>query len=324
MPDRPQPSLPTYLRTFGLRDNPFRPYSKLEGVSKAAGSNLDTKPLRLHEEERLEAMFVPRAGPFEQHLSDFRQQLELAGYLPGEDVEPVTSFAFLVIGKQGTGKSTLVNAMLQWVLKCRVTPPWVRVLHPPEAIIDDPPALAEYIAQKLAQESRPESYCCIVIEDLKRIDAARALKLWSEVTRDRTLMLFLVTNEEPLLDDVNDNERVSLTPYPTQPLTPDQAVELVRSRIAFFRDSAFESHFAAHPLFPFDEEDVRAAVERKTDKGEVVTLRTLNVSLRRVLEHRLRDVGPELTDGFDIRHVRGEDIAAHVLSVADTYAEMVA
>jgi hypothetical protein len=314
----------TYLRTFGLRDNPFRPYSRLQGVSRAAGSNLDTKPLRLHEEAGLENMFVPRAGPFEQHLEDFRQRLELAGYRPGEDVEPVTSFAFLVIGKQGTGKSTLVNAMLQWLLQCRVTPPWVRFLHPPEAIIDDPPALAQYMREKLEQQSRPDGYCCIVIEDLKRIDADRALQLWSEVTRDRTLMLFLVSDEERLQDEVNDNERVSLTPYSTEPLTPDQAVELVRSRIALFRDSAYEEHLAAHPFFPFDEQDVRSAVERRSDRGEVVTLRTLNVSLRKVLEHRLLEMRPRLAPEFDILQVGAEDLAGHLLSVADTYAEMVA
>jgi hypothetical protein len=137
-------------------------------------------------------------------------------------------------------------------------------------------------------------------------------------------MLFLVSDEERLQDEVNDNERVSLTPYSTEPLTPDQAVELVRSRIAFFRDSAYEEHLAAHPLFPFDEQDVRAAVERRTDQGEVVTLRTLNVSLRKVLEHRLLAMRPQLRQDFDIREVGVQDLAAHVLSVGDTYAEMVA
>jgi hypothetical protein len=312
-----------YLRAFGLRDNPFRPYSKLKGVSKTGGSNLDTKPLRLHEEEPLADLFVPRAGPFEQHLSDFRQQLELVGY-GADEVEPTTSFAFLVTGKQGTGKSTLVNAMLQWLLKCHVSPPWVRFLHPPESIVDDPPALGAYLAKRIQEESTRDGYCCIVIDDLKKPDAERALKIWSEVTLDRTLVLFLITDEEQLHDEVNDNERVSVTSYLTQPLTPDQAIELVSSRIGFFRADTYRAHFESRPFFPFDEDDLRAAVESRTDKGHVVTLRTLNVSLRRVLERRLADLSPQVADDFDIRNVDPSQLDEHVLSVSKLYANLVA
>jgi hypothetical protein len=315
-----------FTRSFGLRDNPFLPTPLgVEGVSKRKVlRDLVVKPLRLHEDPALQPLFVPRAGPFADHLDDFRDRLAVAGYTHEGQSAPLTSFAFLIIGKAGTGKSTLVNAMLQWLLGCQVTPPWVPFVHPPEELGSAVPPLAQYLPDKVAQESGEDDYCCIVIDDLRKADAARALRLWSEVTHDRTLILFLVTSEERILYEVTETERVNLIHYPTQPLTPDHAVEFVRARVGHFRVGEYEGPLAAHPLFPFDEQDVRRSVERRTDKGEVVTLRTLNVSINKALQARQLALQGALRQGFDIGHVSERELAAHVLSLSEQYASLVA
>jgi hypothetical protein len=289
----------SFTKAFGLSDNPFRPMRMLQGVeNRNAMRDLHRKALRIHEEPALECLFVQEAGPFAEHLDDFCTKLSSAGYSPDPRAAPLTSFAFLVSGEQGTGKSTLVNAMLGWLLKCHVEPDWVKFIHPPEGIIQGGgvPELASYLPAEIAKGSVAQDYCCVVVDDLTKADADRALRLWDEVTSTRTLILFLITAEERLLYETQ-NSRVELTPYRTQPLTPDQAVELVRRRIAQFRDDESAARLQNLPLFPFDEDDIRNAVKSKADRREVVTLRTFHVSLHGVLEARLRELSNAIQKG---------------------------
>jgi hypothetical protein len=316
----------SFTAAFGLSDNPFLPTRAIEGVKdRNAMRDLDRKPLRLHEEPALEDLFVEKAGPFDQYLRDFRRKLSLAGYSEDPGAAPLTSFAFLIIGKHGTGKSTLVNAMLGWLLRCHVDPNWVRFIHPPEEITaGEAQDFAAYLPGQISKRSVKNDYCCVVVEELSKANAPRALRLWNEVTRDRTLVLFLVTSEERLLFDVTDNSSVSLTPYRTQPLTPDQAVEFVRKRIERFRIPEYAARLQVQPLFPFDEADIRAAVESTTKRGEVITLRTLNVALKSVLDARLLELDDELDGGFDVGTAVPDLLPQHVLSVSEKYRALVA
>jgi GTPase SAR1 family protein len=317
----------SFTPAFGLNDNPFRPTRALPGVrNRNALRDLDRKPLRLHEEPALQPLFVPEAGQFAAHLEDFRRKLSLAGYSPAAEAAPLTSFAFLIIGKQGTGKSTLVNAMLQWLLECDVQPPWVPFIHPPEELApgEESGDLGAYLPAQIKDRSTQDDYCYVVIDDLSQADAPRALRLWGEVTRDRTLILFLVTSEERLFFEVTENSRVATTAYRTQPLTPDNAVELVRRRIAQFRAPQYDSLLQALPLFPFDEADIRAAVESQTERGEVITLRTFNVALQRVFDQRLVELGDAVARGFDLAQVAPEQLPQHVLALSERYRALVA
>ena len=105
----------SHEKAFALRDNPFRPMRRIPGVTRVAFlASLETRPLRMDIEPALRHLYVPKLGLSDRHEAEFQHVIRSqGGYRPGS--AGFQSFIFLISGYQGTGKTTLASAMIQWV-----------------------------------------------------------------------------------------------------------------------------------------------------------------------------------------------------------------
>ena len=98
----------------------------------------------------------------------------------------------------------------------------------------------------------------------------------------------------------------------------------MKHRIDFFRVKPPAVDLQAYPLFPFDENDVKEAVETgvlaKPGEGAAVTIRQLSV----VLHKAISDKRIGLSDDFDIAKVSSGNLPQQIIRLAPTFAKMVA
>jgi replication-associated recombination protein RarA len=189
----------SYENAFALRDNPFGPTRLLEGITKpSVMQSLESLPLRSHLEPKLLALYCGQAGPFDQHLSFFQHLIATAGYNADPPSAGLKSLIFLIKGYQGTGKTTIANAMVHWLKKCKpvgsgewhVFDPW-----PLKEFSSSREQIAEIdvLQNKIDQETSTGDYCCVLIDNLVSGADVRALDMFSKLIEDRIVFLFLLT-----------------------------------------------------------------------------------------------------------------------------------
>ena len=232
------------------------------------------------------------------------------------------SFAFLVSGEQGTGKSTLVYALVRWLKECKVPVPWNFLEYPPRDIA---PAHRDGLYDHLSKElngTKPGEYCCLVIDDLEAAgQQLEAVQLYQNYSGNRVLVMFLITKDLDLLREAQDNYPVEIHRFKMRPLKPDEAVRFVERRIREFRISDYSPKLGKYELFPFLAEDIRAVVagqDGEFDAGPI-TLRVLATTLHKLMEARL--LGDEPC--ADLATLRPDQIADQLILLRPAYADLV-
>ncbi len=183
----------------------------------------------------------------------------------------------------------------------------------------------EKLKGEIIAKAAPGSYCCIILDNLLVGAEMRALELFDDLLEANYIVfLFLLTGELSLLNKALTNSRHDLHRFTTRDLTSRDALAFVKHRVELFREPKLP-FLEDSPLFPFDEDDIREAVESgliRADQNGVglVTLRQLNVILSRILIRRLQ----ELQANFNIATLSQDGIREHVLRLAEYYEKMVA
>lgn len=317
-----------FVRPFGLIDNPFAPrrLPLLNGTQASVQnrlllSNLHKQPLRLDKDPALECLFVPEAGEFGRYQRDFQDLLESAGY-DEYPVDATQQFAFLVCGEQGTGKSTLVNNLVRWLRQYRVQGGWNEYRYPPEP--SDPQAnqgLHDYLAEKL-NTLNDGGYCCLVIDSLTASNKDEAIRIYEEYIGSRMLVMFMITDDLELLRETRENDRIDLSRFRMNPLTPEQALAFARRRIDQFRVDQLRPILTDHPLFPFAEQDILQEVAGDRNGGESergpITLR----SFATILQKALLASWPARRDDPGLETLTPDQLASRLIKPAEAYARL--
>jgi hypothetical protein len=105
------------------------------------------------------------------------------------------------------------------------------------------------------------------------------------------LFMFVTTSDSELRQSTWANWPLPIVPYETAELYPDDAVAFIRSRVRLFRDPQIAQALGNHELFPFNENNIRAAVTAKSvayDAGtKIITIRQFSQALSTILERWL-------------------------------------
>ncbi len=307
-----------FAEAFGLDDDPFSPTAMSEVQDKSLLTDLHKRPLRVDRDPGLDKLFISEAGPFDAHLRTFGKLLVIGGYRR-DPVQATRSYAFLVRGEQGTGKSTLVYALIRWLSECKIQ--WNCLEYPPRHIAPaQRPGLYDYLSGELEKTGRGE-HCYLVIDNLEAAAQLEATQLYQDYSGDRVLIMFLITADLGLLHDVNANHPVEIQRFEMRPLKPDEAVTFVERRIGEFRIGSYSAVLGEYTLFPFVADDLRAAVAGRDGEFHAgpITLRVLATTLHKLMEARLLGDGPDL----DLATLSPRQLADQLILLRPAYADLV-
>ena len=316
---------------FGLTDHPFSPTKLLPGMTDIdLISPVSTYPLRMHLDEHLDDLFCYDAGPFRKHLDDFENLIGVYGYVAGVSAGAMR-FPFVVTGARGTGKTTLVNRMMYHVKKCRPpgTPADLWKIFEPwgERILSVEEQLAEISKLKtsIVQDTSPGDCCCVVLDKLVSGVETAAINLYEEIRQRCIVFLFLITSDDRLMyETLSDGRKVprswenygpGFTVYQTEELTPVHAVQYVTHRIGVYRckDDHNDPLFPQFPLFPFDADDLTAALQKQDGVGlSILNLRQLNQHLSKAI----RDEMKSMPGSYDIRTLPPAQLSDEIIPLA--------
>ena len=322
-----------YHDAFALRDNPFGPTKLLVGITDPSVMQmLVSRPLRIHVEPRLETLYSPDAGPFAEFCRRFEVLIATAGYTANPSVRGISSFILLIVGYQGTGKTTVTNVMIDMLKRC--TPQGERPWH-----VFDPWPHRDFVTaseqgeeinrleREITAQTGRGDYCCVLIDNLVSGADRHPLQMFDRLSVDRIVFLFMVTSDLNMLGRPHHNSRHHMTVFETRELTPTSAVAFARHRTGAYRSVALPP-LTGHPLFPFDEVDLRDAVEARvfateTNGQGAITLRQLSVILNDVLLQRLVVLNQE-NPNFHITTLSPADVDAHIIHIPRAYRVLLA
>jgi hypothetical protein len=273
---------------FGLRESPFDPGALPKpGSENLVLSELVTRPLLLHESPALRQLYCPKAGPFAEHEHKFQVRMRLSGYAPGQQSDPKRSQIFVVAGPEGTGKTTLASAMIEWL--CQWTPPagnWHIPAWPLRTFNSTASQMERLtaIGQELNELEAGGGYCCLFIDDFLPGTELQALNLFDVLTQEqkKTALMFMTPANGQSIEHLR-NSRHNIIFFDLKEMNADQAVEFARQRIRDYRAKSFTCE-AGFPLYPFCEEGIRESVQTpgQVNSGNV-TLRLLSKAMHESL-----------------------------------------
>lgn len=160
-----------YEKAFALTDDPFKPKQPLDGITNApAQDSLEVRPLLINAESALTWLYCPEAGRFAHYEEKFQDYARSEGYR--DDTDPpragANSSLLSLYGHEGTGKTTLAQAMINWLKQCK---PKVGQWHIEDKwsskIFDTPAEQIAALDELQAKVSKGNSkYNCVVLDNL--------------------------------------------------------------------------------------------------------------------------------------------------------------
>lgn len=322
-----------YAKAFALLDNPFNPLARLPGLGKKKWQNdLASNPLMINIEPALERLYIPDAGPFGTYLKNFQAFARQSGYRDNPPQVGNSSFIFSIYGNEGTGKTTLSQVLISWLRQCKpedgdwnVFDDWClpKVLDPAKQ-----GQRINELQERISKNVTPESYCCIVADDLVSGVLPKVLELYDQLVSDWTVFLFLLSNDNQLFPALSSSGKRVTAAFRMRPLSSDGALNFIKCRLGEFRvafgnPGAEPPWLKTYPLFPFFEQDIRSAFDSNAVlglvDGDTVSLRQFGGILNGILTQRLY----ELDDEFDITTVAEDKIKEHLLSLSSGYNRLV-
>jgi len=319
---------PYFKNFFGLFDNPFNP--SVLPVAGDAPAMLVTLPLILYEHPELHSLYSDDAGPFRQHEEDFRQELELNGYSPVGPSAGTQSYIFLIAGPEGSGKTTLMSAMVEWLERCRPQSGevWKRfdgfqfLKNKNDPTFEQQEESLNTIADKMSKETQLGEYCCLIVDDYLAGIELRALDIWDQFKVSRKIALFLTPAKGQSTDKLVQNSSHEIHLYHTSEIDPDQALAFVRTRIDAYRDLQCFNCQAHLPLFPFADHGIKDAVKAGVFEGVAaagsITIRQLGKTLSTFL---VREAKNHLKSdkSFNIAGVPCPSLEKHLIDPSSAY-----
>jgi len=319
-------NLPLYQRLFGLRDNPFNPTQlPTGGATKSPMAMLATGPLLLHHDPLLEQLYSPKAGPFEKIDQDFLTLLELDNYTIDPPAAGKQSHIVMIMGSDGTGKTTLASSLIRWVTSC--TPSsgggWYVEMAWPLQYYASSAAQRDALKNARAQiDDRSPEYLCLFADNFLADVEYDLLNMFDELVANRVVFLFMIPH--PAYTDYHIlDENHLIHPYNTRELSPDEAALFVNDRITSYRVTT--PSIASYPLFPFDETNLRESViagdiTAGTTSGKI-TIRQLNKILNNVMRERAKGL-LSTNKTFDISVAPATEIDRHVIDLTHALREL--
>lgn len=315
-----------YRKAFALIDNPFNPYAPLAGLKRAVLQNeLSKKPLLFNLEPALKPLYAAGAGPFGAHLETFQDFVRDRGYNDNPPQLGNGSFIFSIYGVEGTGKTTLSQAIVQWLQCCRtpgagwrVYDEWsVRAITP---LTEQPTRIGD-LEHSIAVETAENSYCCIVADNLDSTSLSRVLAMYDQLSLDRIVFLFLISNNSQLFAELSEHGKRPNKSFRMGTLTANAAVSFVKHRVGQFRDpNAMMPWLTNNPLFPFDESDIRNSFDEgfiyEHGSRDTISLRQFSVILSQLLAGTLKSTD----SSFDIAQAPQTAILEKTIQLMPSYA----
>jgi len=318
-----------FAEAFALRDNPFSPITALAGLKNLAAQNsLEINPLLINSEPALQGLFSSEAGPFGTYLTNFKQHARRRGFRDQPPSVGVNSSLFSIFGYEGTGKTTLAQAIISWLETCKPVGSSWHIHHEWSLLKEkDAQKQIERIAKATDDISRmtgPNSYCCIVVDNLIVGALDSALTMYDVLSQNRVVWQFLISSDRELYARLSGEGRRQITPFRTRALSANDAVAFVKHRITEFRVPAPNQPpwIAAHGLYPFDEEDIRSAFAGGVllNNLDTIALRDFSVMISQMLMNKL----DALDEEFDITTLPEAEIGTHKIWLSKEYNELMA
>jgi hypothetical protein len=320
-----------YKQAFGLSDNPFGPRQQFRTVSDDLTADLETKPLLLHKDKErlLNELYCDTIPSFRDASRKLKIRLEADGYSEDPPARGKSSYAVAILGDRGAGKTTLACRMLQLMLDR--TPAGAEPWHVEELLLDSMKDTAIQqseqlkVLQKRVLDADPKiKFLCVLVDDLLADAFPFAEDLYrtlTGLTSGRRVFFVMTSCDEPKMSAQLAKTLLSVQRYKIDALTPDDVIAYVALRYKTFRVSAANG-LGMQPLFPFDEDDLRFAVQVRGWKGQTstgpVNLRFVSRILFDTLTSRFEQIALDMPE-FDALTAPAEKLKELCLKVAKAY-----
>jgi hypothetical protein len=316
-----------YKEAFGLKDNPFGPRYQFGQVPPPLTRELQINPLLLHKDAGLGDLYCDKISSFRKACEKMEARLESDGYSADPPERGVSSYLVAIEGDSGAGKTTLATRMVQLVRKR--TPSGVADWHVDELFLRSANnTVAEQVASLEALEARVTAaaapYNCVLIDDLLADAYLNVTSLYDKLTSQRVVFLVFTSSDSAMSKKIDSGSH-NVQRHALGPLSPDDAIAYVTARYQLFRVPSANG-INALPLFPFDEKDIRTAVQVRSIVGATtarpVNLRLIATVLQRALADRLDDMNSKNAQ-FDVGSLPTDKLRELLIKIAQSYEVMV-
>jgi hypothetical protein len=318
--------MPDYPEAFGLHDNPFGPRLPFGNVPPPLTVELENRPLFVHLNEDLDALYCQNIPSFEAACNRLNALLKANGYKLDPPTRGVSSYLIAIDGDRGAGKTTLASQLMRQMLKR--TPsgasPWRVEELRLKAMTQTPSKQIELLkAFETNVLAAKAQYNCILVDELLA-DAFHEVTQVYDNLRNECVVFMVFTSFDPKMAEQLDRSLRNVQRYSIAPLTPDDAIAYVKARYQVFRLPAVNG-LSALPLFPFDADDIRTAVQvrafRDNNTTGPVNLRLIASILESNLSEHLQDLDSK-DPNFNVNNAPSAQLLSLQINVAQSYSSV--
>ncbi len=321
-----------YPEAFGLRDNPFGPRLQWRTVPPNLTNALEKRPLLVHRDPALDPLYCREISYLKSACESLEITVEAGGYsLDPATREPLTrgttSYFVAIEGDRGAGKTTLASRMLRLMIERTPAgqPAWdVRelLLDSGNQTANEQGDLLKALEASIVAAKAP--YVCLLVDDLLADAFPFTTQLYDRLLNSCVLFLVL-TSYDPKMTATIDKSLHNVERFQVLPLSADDAIAYVSARYELFRIAPVNGMPVA-PLFPFDEGDIRTAVQIRTIRGSATTgpvnLRLLASILEAALSRRLLELAKQ-KPAFDLQALGAPELKKLLIKLAQSYSSVV-